>query len=102
MLKTQDLEIARQAVINNRLETTLVRQGEVISRLEKALMTSDWKSKQEVQEYKPEVLETGKNIFCLTVKLYFIFNICIKCRLCLTARPDNLYCLSQAQSKTRP
>ena len=42
-LKTQELENARQDAI-------LSQQGEVINRLEAALMTSDRKCKQEVQE----------------------------------------------------
>ena len=46
-LERQELELARQAAIND-------RQGEVISRLEKALISSDRKC-------KPEVLEKGKN-----------------------------------------
>ena len=45
MIKTQELEIARQAAI-------ISQQGEVISKLE----TSDYKSKQEVLE----ILEAGK------------------------------------------
>ena len=60
MMKTQELENAQQAAINNRLEITLARQGEVINRLEEALVSTDRKCKQEVLECKPEVLETGK------------------------------------------
>ena len=59
-LKIQELENIRQAAINNRLETALVRQGEVIRTLEKALMSTDRKCKQEVLECKPEVLEAGE------------------------------------------
>ena len=43
MLKTQELENARQAGI-------ISQQGEVINRLEAALVTSDRKCKPEVQE----------------------------------------------------
>ena len=48
MLKTQELENARQAT--------------VISRLEETLISSDRKCKPDVLEDKPEVLEAGKNI----------------------------------------
>ena len=48
MLKTQELQNAQQAIINS-------QQGQVISRLEAALISLDQKCKQ-------EVLETGKNI----------------------------------------
>ena len=46
-LERQELELARQAAIND-------RQGEVISRLEEALISCDRKC-------KPEVLEFGRN-----------------------------------------
>ena len=46
-LKTQELENARQAAI-------ISHQGEVINRLQEALISMN-------RKYKPEVLETGKN-----------------------------------------
>ena len=54
MLKTQELKNAWQAKIISQQELETIQQGEVITRLEEALMDSDRKC-------KPEVLETGKN-----------------------------------------
>ena len=54
MLKTQELENARQATITSHQELENIQLAEVISRLEEALMDSDWKC-------KPEVQETGKS-----------------------------------------
>ena len=59
MLKTQELENARQAT--------------VISRLEDSLTSSDRKWKQEVQECKPEVLEDGKDITVRSSPITSIF-----------------------------
>ena len=50
MLKTQELENARQTAV-------IDQQGEVISRLEEAMISCDRKCKPEVLEWKPEVLK---------------------------------------------
>ena len=59
-LRTQEMEISRQAAIISQQELETIRQGEVISRLEEALSSSDRKC-------ETEVLETGQSYICLNL-----------------------------------
>ena len=54
MLRTQELKNYQQAAIISQQELENIRQGEMINRLEEALISMD-------QKWKQEVLETGKN-----------------------------------------
>ena len=62
MLKTQELEISRQATIISQQVLENIRQGEVINRLEEAMTSSDRKCKTEVQE-------TGKSTRSFTLRI---------------------------------
>ena len=64
MLKTQELENARQANIIGQQELENIRQGEVINRLEEALTSSD-------QKCKAEVLENDKNKLLLNFMVFY-------------------------------